>query len=145
MSDDTNLMKMTKLLWIPLAIVAVCCVAILLTVDDWSRDWTTNHAKIEVTVVGTEQEIANRIRQWSETNGAWTLIKTTETDQAKLTIELTRTSMVLRFVDDISVTLTRNGDLKCDVVAESRSRIGKGDLGQNPRNLAQLRSAIEAK
>ena len=43
----------------------------------------------------------------------------------------------MRFTDDIVVVLRTEGDLT-RVQAQSQSRVGKGDLGQNPRNLKEL-------
>ena len=54
-------------------------------------------------------------------------------------IHLTRRTTVCRFVDDVWLTLTEteNGQgTRLD--AESRSRVGVGDLGQNRRNILEL-------
>lgn len=52
-------------------------------------------------------------------------------------LQATRTTRLFRFVDDVSVLLepTAGGTT---VSARSASRIGRGDLGQNRRNLAEL-------
>ncbi len=52
-------------------------------------------------------------------------------------IPMQRTTAIFRFVDDVVVNLTDAGD-KVVVNATSQSRVGKGDLGQNPRNIDQL-------
>jgi uncharacterized protein (DUF1499 family) len=52
-------------------------------------------------------------------------------------MKLTRTTPVMRFTDDIDVVLRAEGN-STRVQAESQSRVGKGDLGQNPRNLKEL-------
>ena len=49
----------------------------------------------------------------------------------------TRTTRVFRWVDDIFILLTPFGD-STRIEARSASRVGKGDLGQNRRNLAEL-------
>lgn len=52
-------------------------------------------------------------------------------------LHLTRRTRVIRFVDDIRVTLA--ADAGGTVVhAESKSRLGTGDLGQNRRNILEL-------
>ena len=53
-------------------------------------------------------------------------------------------SAVFQFVDDVEITLTPAGG-RTVVDAVSRSRIGKGDLGQNRRNLIDLRSGFDLK
>lgn len=56
-------------------------------------------------------------------------------------IQATRTTRLFRFVDDISILLepTSGGTA---VFARSGSRVGRGDLGQNRRNLAELWRAL---
>lgn len=58
-------------------------------------------------------------------------------------LHLTRQTRVIRFVDDIRLTLApdAHGTL---IHAESKSRLGKGDLGQNRRNILELWDAIRA-
>jgi uncharacterized protein (DUF1499 family) len=57
------------------------------------------------------------------------------------TLHLTRRTRLFRFVDDVNLRFvpTESG---CLVHAESRSRLGKGDLGQNRRNILELWAAI---
>ena len=52
----------------------------------------------------------------------------------------TRTTRVFRFVDDVYLVVTAS-DGGSMVEARSDSRVGKGDLGQNRRNLHELRKA----
>ena len=58
-------------------------------------------------------------------------------------ISATRTTRLFRFVDDIVVLIepVEDGTL---VRARSASRVGRGDLGQNRRNLAELWRALES-
>jgi uncharacterized protein (DUF1499 family) len=58
------------------------------------------------------------------------------------TIAATRTTRLWRFVDDITlrVEATPTGSR---LHARSQSRVGKGDLGQNRRNLGELFAALE--
>lgn len=53
-----------------------------------------------------------------------------------------RTTKLIRFKDDIGVTVTPSGE-GSKLEAESKSRVGKGDLGQNPKNLEELLDALE--
>lgn len=58
-------------------------------------------------------------------------------------LKLTRRTGIMRFVDDVVVTLHSAGAATI-VHARSNSRIGKGDLGQNRRNILELWKAIRA-
>ena len=58
-------------------------------------------------------------------------------------MKLTRRTRVIRFVDDITLRLRPDGPGTL-IHAESRSRLGKGDLGQNRRNILELWDAIRA-
>ena len=60
-------------------------------------------------------------------------------------IHLTRTTRVFRFVDDIHLNLSEQEPGVVEVNASSQSRLGKGDLGQNARNLKTLVQAITGK
>jgi uncharacterized protein (DUF1499 family) len=58
-------------------------------------------------------------------------------------ISATRTTRLFRFVDDVLVLL-EPADGGTQVRARSASRVGRGDLGQNRRNLAELWRALGA-
>jgi uncharacterized protein (DUF1499 family) len=47
----------------------------------------------------------------------------------------------MRYKDDIRLSI-KPADSGSLLSAESRSRVGRGDLGQNPRNLRELLGAI---
>jgi uncharacterized protein (DUF1499 family) len=53
------------------------------------------------------------------------------------TLHLTRRTRVFRFVDDVRLTFEPAAG-GCRVHADSRSRVGVGDLGQNRRNVREL-------
>jgi uncharacterized protein (DUF1499 family) len=58
-------------------------------------------------------------------------------------LRATRRSRLWRFVDDVTVRLEpAPGGTR--VHARSQSRVGKGDLGQNRRNLLELFQALQA-
>jgi uncharacterized protein (DUF1499 family) len=80
------------------------------------------------------------IEQWAEAQPRWT-VESREQSPSGITIHLTHVTKVFRFTDDIHVRLVLDGG-DTRVEAESRSRIGAGDLGQNPRNLRELTSAL---
>jgi uncharacterized protein (DUF1499 family) len=146
-------------------VVTLAIVARVVTlVDDWGRDWTNNHAKWDDSAedpkmrpMRLHQPIA-QVRQdletWVESEPIWQ-VESIADDSVDApvavqtqTIHLTRRTKWLRFVDDVHVQLTEevssSGEVVTRVDAESQSRVGKGDLGQNPRNLKHLRDAFSS-
>jgi uncharacterized protein (DUF1499 family) len=115
-------------------------------IDNWKRDLTTNQARLSddagdeqlrpPLVSGTPTEVAERIVRWVGQTGRWQLVSQQKIDQG-VEMKLTRTTSIMRFTDDIDVVLRAESD-STRVQAQSQSRIGKGDLGQNPRNLKEL-------
>lgn len=57
------------------------------------------------------------------------------------TIRATRRTRVMRYVDDVTLRVESAGP-GVRVHARSKSRVGKGDLGQNRRNLHELFRAL---
>ncbi|MEM9587919.1 MAG: DUF1499 domain-containing protein [Planctomycetota bacterium] len=125
-------------------------------IDDWSRDLSQNTAELTeqaqdprlrpVVVSMTIDSTVAKIETFAKQNSAWQLVdQTLARDSASL--KLTRTSTLFRFVDDVQVEITAKTDAEglpqCVVHASSASRVGKGDLGQNPRNLVALTEAIK--
>ncbi len=132
--------------WVLPSILAVGLVGLGVTIDDWSRDFTTNYAVLTETsadpdlrpvvferpadeVVEAIQEAADRIKNWEFVGAA-------RMDSSTMVV-FVRTSRVWRFKDDIILRVEDLGD-RCRLGGESRSRIGYGDLGQNPRNLRRI-------
>lgn len=62
-------------------------------------------------------------------------------DRRGLVIRATRTTRLFRFVDDVLVLL-ETGPGGTQVHVRSASRMGRRDLGQNRRNLAELWRAL---
>ncbi|WDQ18362.1 DUF1499 domain-containing protein [Rhodopirellula sp. P2] len=146
-------------------VVTLAIVARVVTlVDDWGRDWTNNHANWDDSATDPKKrplrlskpiaEVRRDLETWVESEPIWQIESIAEesvdTPVAGQTqaIHLTRRTRWLRFVDDVHVQLTEEvspaGDVVTRVDAESQSRVGKGDLGQNPRNLLHLREAFSA-
>jgi uncharacterized protein (DUF1499 family) len=69
---------------------------------------------------------------------------TVEAQIAENELHLTRQTLIMKFVDDIRLQFLPAGP-GCLIHAESRSRVGVGDLGQNRRNILELWDAIRAK
>ena len=65
----------------------------------------------------------------------------TEEDRAKGAIQAVATTRLMRFKDDITVTVTREGE-GTNVSVRSHSRIGKGDLGANARRIRLFQTAL---
>jgi uncharacterized protein (DUF1499 family) len=63
-------------------------------------------------------------------------------DPDLLTLRATRRTRLFRYVDDVTVHLESDGG-GSRLHAKSRSRVGKGDLGQNRRNLLELFAALD--
>jgi uncharacterized protein (DUF1499 family) len=57
-------------------------------------------------------------------------------------VRAVRTTRLLRFRDDVKVRVFAEG-AGAGAELTSNSRIGKGDLGQNPRNIKELLRAVE--
>jgi uncharacterized protein (DUF1499 family) len=79
---------------------------------------------------------ADRVVQAIGTMPGWRLVGRREG-----VVQATRTTRLFRFVDDISILLEPAGGGTA-LSARSGSRIGRGDLGQNRRNLAELWRAL---
>jgi uncharacterized protein (DUF1499 family) len=62
-------------------------------------------------------------------------------DAAAGTLHATRRTRLWRFIDDVTVRLEPT-PAGCRLHARSKSRVGKGDLGQNRRNLLELFAAL---
>ena len=58
------------------------------------------------------------------------------------TLRATRRSRLFRFVDDVTVRLDSAPGSGTLLHARSQSRVGKGDFGQNRRNLRELFAAL---
>lgn len=119
-------------------------------VDDWGRDLTTNHA--ETTANHTDPQLRSIVTRHSleqatertltaiESLQNWEVVET-EAGESDTTIQATRTTALMKYVDDITVTI-READDEVLIEAESQSRTGRADLGQNPRNLRELTAAV---
>jgi uncharacterized protein (DUF1499 family) len=68
----------------------------------------------------------------------WDLI---ETDRNQGTVEAVATTRLFRFKDDVTITVTRQGD-QTIVNVRSHSRVGKGDLGTNARRIRSFQTEL---
>lgn len=125
-------------------------------IDDWGRDFISNHAELSATnpdktlrpilTQHSVSEVETAVERWVDSQSTWAIhadSATTAPENSLGQLHLTRTTPVLRFVDDIEVRIAKQSNPQQTVLtAQSQSRIGKGDLGQNPRNLRILRKGV---
>lgn len=119
------------------AVLVAIMMSILTRFEDWKRALTVNYAEIDSVLVSqSPADVAASIQQWVDGQSSWSLRSRKEISGG-IEMHLTRTTRVMRFVDDIRVRLFVDGD-RTRIDAASQSRFGKGDLGQNRRNLREL-------
>jgi uncharacterized protein (DUF1499 family) len=146
-----------KLITIAIVTIGVVGLALLgyvaSLVDDWSRDLSQNVAETSsenpdetlhpITANLSAPELADLVVDQVKTIANWKLVERTQTNGDSIQLHFVRTTSLLRFKDDIHVTIMplsdgESNDSGSVLTAKSESRIGKGDLGQNPRNLREL-------
>ncbi len=120
------------------------------TVEDWSRDLRSNFAETSddasdprlhpirsrlspAELADCVEKVLAPLPQWRQT--------ARDAVAEGVELRLVRTTRWCRFLDDVVVRIetTPTGST---LHAESRSRVGRGDLGQNPRNLRELLEAV---
>lgn len=157
-------MPKNRRMLLPLLIAAILLsplIVMAIYVDDWSRDLSTNQAATAASnddrdlrplaVAATPADVTAAARALCEAESAWS-----EGQAAELPADsplssamnqppvaawsLVHASGLMGFRDDVWL-VAEPLEQPSNVLllhAESRSRIGKGDLGQNPRNLREL-------
>jgi uncharacterized protein (DUF1499 family) len=132
--------------WIALTVAVLSLGAVIWRVDDWSRDWTQNTAELDPVDLDVSLEQAlQQITRWAQSQPSWDVQSVQRPDDQSATIHLTRTTRVFRFVDDIHAIIRNRTDGQgVRIEASSQSRVGQGDLGQNPRNLAELTRGLRS-
>ena len=143
--------------WIVAAVLVIVLLAaalpLLFVVDDWSRDLTTNHAATSETAANemlrpltsrlSADELAALVESVVDDLPNWENVdKSQRNDNGAIICSLVRSTKIMRYQDDVTVTIVAKAAGGSRLSAESRSRVGKGDLGQNPRNLIELLGAI---
>lgn len=137
-------------LLVVISLVLLGAGGMLLTVDDWSRDLQLNVAEISETALDADlhpvhfilppQEAADCVERELAKLPHWRLASRTPLENG-IELKWERKTRWLGFIDDVTVRLTVVEDGSV-LSAQSRSRVGKGDLGQNPRNLRELIRAV---
>lgn len=137
---------------IVLSIAAISLALLSLYVEDWKRDFSSNTAstsddpKSSLPAYRSDMpaaELANHTIAAAGQLAGWHLAKLDE-GKGVVTLRFIRSTRLFRFKDDITVHIATE-DGGSILRAESKSRLGKGDLGQNPRNLRELLAAVKEK
>lgn len=141
------------MLWV-LAGVALVTLFVFSHVDDWSRDLTENTARTDeasatlkpLRIAKPMSVVHDDLVRMVETMKRWEVAADTP-GETESRIHLVRTTPLMRFKDDVWVTLSPDSPTAGEpsaapestrVHVRSQSRIGRGDLGQNPRNIREL-------
>ncbi|MCA9102438.1 MAG: DUF1499 domain-containing protein [Planctomycetales bacterium] len=139
---------------IPFAIVAAVFLLAVFGLDDWRRDLTKNWATTDaeasdemlrpLRLPRTVDDIVTSVRQWVDTQPNWTLAEAQATGDVT-EVRLVRTTRLMRYRDDVTMRIQNlDGGQGVLVTAESRSRVGRADFGQNPRNLKEILGPLRA-
>lgn len=128
-------------------LVLAIVLLIALQVDDWSRDLSTNRAATSsdasdpllrtLELSASADEIRKAVDQFVERSAAWTASENSNAEAGENSILLVRKTRWLGFADEAQVFLQPT-EAGTQVDIASQSRVGRGDLGQNPRNLREL-------
>jgi len=129
-----------------LAVTTLITVVILSRVNDWGRDFSTNVAMTNessklkpLRLSLSVDEAFERLRQTVSAMPHWQWTTDSRSEEGAVIVDLVRSTKLFRFKDDVQVKLTTDTSGSGVVInVVSRSRVGKGDLGQNPRNIREL-------
>jgi uncharacterized protein (DUF1499 family) len=92
-------------------------------------------------VAAGTSEVFARAREVVADNG-WTLVDASEADGR---IEATAETSWVRFKDDVVIRITTTADGQTQVDVRSKSRVGRGDMGQNAKRVRGFLAALEAR
>jgi uncharacterized protein (DUF1499 family) len=132
------------------SLVVVGVGVLALQVDDWGRDLRTNVAETApdaadtllrpVTVASSVEQAAALVEQAAATIPRLRASSRLDSpDEVRLSF--VHTTKLFRFKDDVTVWVEQVSD-GARIRARSASRVGTGDLGQNPRTLRALFRAV---
>ena len=131
-----------KLFYIALVLLGVL-IAVVLTV---SMIWpvlnvvetgkTAEYADVVPQYYSTDpQRVFDEVRGSVTEMKRWELIKD---DRSALTVTAQRSTRTMGFVDDIEIRIEPVTEFATRVNIKSSSRVGKGDFGQNARNIEEF-------
>lgn len=139
---------MKRLFFIAFAVlVAVTVTGLLVAASIWpvinevETGKTAEYPEVQPQYYTTDpQRVFEEARLGIEAMDNWTLVSE---DAATWTLEAERETSVLGFVDDVSVTIEPVTEFVTRVHVKSASRVGKGDFGQNARNIRQFFAELD--
>ena len=106
---------------------------------NWANTTDPTHSDLNpLRLPGSHSEAIKRLVAVVGTLPRWSVVAS---DPEAGTAHLNHTTRAFKFVDDIYLVCSEEG-AGTRVDAESRSRVGKGDLGQNRRNILELWKAV---
>lgn len=137
---------------VPIAFVAVVLLSAIFGLDDWRRDLSTNWATTDaeasdellrpLELAASPDEVVAAVRDWVDGQSHWALVDEQSTGDVR-ELHLVRTTRLMRYRDDVTLRVQRLDDgQRTLVTAESHSRVGRADFGQNPRNLKEILGAL---
>ena len=107
-----------------------------------NRNWAdTDEAGATVTALDISWPPAEGLARIEARIGQLPRWQVVSVDSMSFTVKATRVSRLWRFVDDVTLRLEPTGG-GSRIHARSQSRVGKGDFGQNRRNLLELFRAL---
>lgn len=134
-------------------ILAIPLVLIVASVDNWSRDLTTNVAetspdtadpRMQPLSVGVSfDELTSAAKSIAKSNAGWEFVDASANADGG-TLHMVHVTRLMKYRDDVTLTVQTTENETSVVNIRSASRIGKGDLGQNPRNIRALRELLTA-
>jgi len=111
-----------------------------------TRNWAdTDEGKDPtLTPVDMSMSLAEAVRRIETVIGSLPRWQVESVDVSAGIVKATRRTRLFRFIDDITIRLELVSPSTTRVHARSQSRVGKGDLGQNRRNLLELLTKVRS-
>lgn len=147
--------------WLILVVFLAIFAAIVVRVDDWKRDWTTNWAETDPEAEAADlrpfhsllppDALRKQVLEWVSDHSHWELAEDSDetassADRPPIQLHLVRSTRIMQFKDDVHLTFEQDLETGGSVLhVQSRSRIGRGDLGQNPRNIRELIAGMKTR
>jgi uncharacterized protein (DUF1499 family) len=139
---------MKRLFFIAFAVlVALTVTGLLVAASIWpvinevETGTTAEYPEIQPQYYTTDpQRVFEESRGGIEALDNWTLVSE---DSATWTLEAERETAVFGFIDDVEVTIEPVTEFVTRVHVKSASRIGKGDFGQNARNIREFFAELD--
>jgi Protein of unknown function (DUF1499) len=135
-------------IYVPAGIVLL----VLLSIDDWSRDWTSYAAEIQEDgpsgaagpLVSTRPtaQLVEAARWGAARVGGYEFVGTSREDD-RTSVAFVHVARPFGLRDDVTLRIRDVGARRV-ISGHSVSRLHIGDLGRNPRNLRRLLAEVDA-